>query len=76
MQHLRSKHKRQERDAKRFMLDKSFHDKNNADTISLVTQSMVIAHLNVLYPDTPPPEIDVVRGEVLLDPRGEGSFQK
>jgi len=62
--------------AKRFILDTSFHDRNNADTISLVTQSMVIEHLNVLYPESPPPPIDVVRGEVLLDPRGEGSFQK
>jgi len=65
-----------ESQARRYMLDKSFHDRNNADTISLVTQSMVIAHLNSLYPDVPPPELDVVRGEVLIDSRGDGSFQK
>lgn len=76
MQHLRSKEKRRERDARRFILDTSFHDRNNADTISLVTQSMVVAHLDALYPDTPPPTLDMVKGEVLIDSRGDGSFQK
>lgn len=62
--------------ARRYILDKSFNDTRNAETISLVTDSMVIAYVNELYPDTPPPTIDVVRGEVLIDSRGEGSFQK
>jgi len=62
--------------AKRFILDTSFHDKNNAETISLVTKSMIVQHLDELYPDMPPPRIDMVRGEVLIDSRGEGSFQQ
>jgi hypothetical protein len=62
--------------AKRYILDTSFHDRNNAETISLADDSMVIAYLDKLYPDTPPPTVDVVRGEVLIDPRGDGSFQK
>lgn len=62
--------------ARRFILDRSFHDKNNADTISLVDDSIVIAYLDTVYPDQPPPTIDVVRGEVLIDSRGQGSLQR
>jgi len=76
MQHLRSKEKRQERDARRFILDTSFHDPIMAETISRVSDTMIVAHLDALYPGTPPPEINVVRGEVLIDSRGRGTFQK
>jgi len=62
--------------AKRFILDTSFHDRNNAETVTLVDDVMVVAYVNSVYPDQPPPTIDVVRGEVIIDSRGEGSFQK
>lgn len=62
--------------AKRFILDTSFHDPNAAETISLVTDAMVIQYLDSEYPTLPPLEVDVVRGEVLIDSRGDGSFQK
>lgn len=62
--------------ARRYILDKSFHDPIMAETISRVTDTMIIAHLDSLYPGSPPVDVDVVRGEVLLDSRGRGSFQK
>ena len=65
-----------ESEARRYLLDTSRYLKNTAETVSLATQSMLIAYLDQLYPDMPPPEINVVRGEVLIDSRGEGSFQK
>jgi len=62
--------------ARRYILDMSFHDRDNAETVCLATESMVVAYLDALYPDTPPIQIDVVRGEVLIDSRGDGSLQK
>ena len=62
-------------EARNFILSDTREDKLKDETISLVTESMVIEHLNELYPTTPPPEIDVVKGEVLFDGRGDGSFQ-
>jgi hypothetical protein len=63
-------------EARSFILNDAREDKIKDETISLVTESMVVEHLNELYPDQPPPTLDVVRGEVLIDSRGEGSFQK
>ena len=62
--------------ARRYILDKSFHDPTMAETVSRVSDSMLVKFLDGLYPDEPPAKIDVERGEVLIDSRGRGSFQK
>ena len=76
MAHKRSVIGQLKHTARQYILDTSFHDRNAAETVSLVTESMIVAHLDVLYPSTVPPKIDVVRGEVLINSRGEGSFQR
>ena len=62
--------------ARRYILDTSFHDEIMDETISKVTDVMLIKFLDDLNPHEPPVEIDVVKGEVLIDSRGRGSFQK
>jgi len=62
--------------AKRYILDTSFHDPEMAETISLCNKSAVVKFLEKIYPNKPPPHIDILKGEVLIDSRGRGSFQK
>ena len=66
----------QQSEARRYILDKSFHDPIMAETISKVDDSMLVKFLDGLYPDEPPLKLEVLRGEVLIDARGRGSFQK
>jgi len=55
--------------AKRLMLTLSFRDARLAETVNLVTRSDLLSELGQV-------PFDVVRGEVLVDSRGRGSFQK
>lgn len=56
------------------VLDTSFHDKVRAENVSLVSREDLLAMCpsGVSLSDVP----DVVRGEVLSDSRGTGSFQR
>lgn len=81
MVHARSKfkfqdrqRKNQERAAKRVILSASFHDARLGETVSLISRVDVLCLLTgaVEIGDVP----DVVNGEVLVDSRGLGSFQR
>ena len=55
--------------AKRLMLTLSFRDRRLSETVNLVTRRDLLSELGQV-------PFDVVRGEVLVDSRGRGSFQK
>jgi hypothetical protein len=72
--HKRSCKKLQDRRVRGIILRGSFHDRNLCEVVSRVTRSDVLALLNeTVEVDVVP---DVEKGEVLLDSRGRGSFQR
>lgn len=77
LEHQRSVQSRQKRDARRFILDTSFHDRELAETVSRVSARRIIDKLKITYEEVHlSVVVDVVRGEVLIDSRGRGTFQK
>ena len=75
MPHLRSELNRQKRDAKRFILDMSFHDSIIAETVCIVTDDMVRDFLKQRYVGVFPEGWEIEKGEIIIDSRGRGSFQ-
>jgi hypothetical protein len=80
---LLSKHKRSEeaiykrgirRKLRRLVLSHSFNDLQLSETVCLVSRAdlMTLAGPEVQVSDVP----DVVRGDILIDSRGQGTFQK
>jgi len=78
-----SKHKRSEEAAERrraksrlrnLILASSFHDARRCESVSLVSRMdmLDIAGVDMRVSDVP----DVVKGEVLVDSWGQGSFQR
>jgi len=77
----RSQEAKIRRYAKRYVLNHSFHDVIWAETICIFDRVAVHNYIHVTYPelldgvllsDIP----DIERGEVLVDSRGRGSFQR
>jgi len=67
---------KQRRAVRKYVLDTSFRDRNQAESICTVTYEAVLTYLQQQYPFVFPHVANVTRGEVLLDSRGNGSFQK
>lgn len=73
MTHRRSKEKEQLRQARRIILGSSFHDRIRYETICRMTRTDVLALLKEpVQPDLVP---ELEKGEILVDSRGNGSFQ-
>jgi len=78
MKHKRSQEAVERRNVKRRMrsliLASSFHDVRRCESVSLVSRVDIlgIVGVEVQVSDVP----DVVKGEVLVDSRGQGSFQR
>jgi hypothetical protein len=77
------KHKRSEEAVQKRLLkmrvhslifEASFHDNIRCETVSRLSRADVLSLLNgpVKVSDVP----DIVKGEVLVDSRGQGSFQR
>jgi len=62
--------------AKRFVLDTSFHDREKAESICIVTIPQIVEQLQRAYPYVHMDAVQFQKGEVIVDSRGEGSFQK
>jgi len=62
--------------AKRFILDTSFHDREKAESICIVTIPQIVEELQRTYPYVHMDAVQFQKGEVIVDSRGEGSFQK
>jgi hypothetical protein len=72
--HKRSSEKLQARRVRGVILRGSFHDRNVCEVISRVSRLDVMAMLGGLIEVDLVP--DVEKGEVLLDSRGRGTFQR
>jgi hypothetical protein len=74
MPHRRSREKLQMREIRRIIFSKSVYDREAAETVCRVSR------LDVLHMLKEPLEVhlvpDVEKGEVLIDSRGQGSFQR
>jgi hypothetical protein len=72
--HKRNANKLQARKIRDIILRKNFYDRNLCEVVSRMTRLDVMALLNE------PIEVhlvpDIEKGEVLIDSRGRGSFQK
>ena len=55
--------------AKRLLLTMSFRDRRLSETVNVLNASDVLTEVGSV-------PFDVVKGEVLVDSRGRGSFQK
>jgi hypothetical protein len=73
MTHRRSKEKEQLRQARRIILSSSFHDRIRYETVCRMTRTDVLALLKEPVQLGLVPELE--KGEVLVDSRGNGSFQ-
>lgn len=73
MTHRRSKEKEQLRQARRIILNSSFHDRIRYETVCRMTRTDVLALLKEPVQLGLVPELE--KGEVLVDSRGNGSFQ-
>jgi hypothetical protein len=73
----RSLEKEQLRMARQHILDHSFRDREQAETICIVTSTQICCHLQTLFDGVPPSVYErFSRGEVIVDARGRGSFQQ
>jgi hypothetical protein len=74
MVHKRKNNKKQERKIRGIILHGSYHDRKVGEIVSKMTRVDVMTHLDE------PVEVhlipDLEKGEVLLDLRGMGSFQR
>jgi hypothetical protein len=71
--HRRSEQKLLLRKIRRIIYSQSYNDRILCEIVSKVSREQVLTYINeaIRISDVP----DVVRGEVLLDSRGQGSFQ-
>ncbi len=74
MVHKRSKDKLLQRQIRRIIYSQSYSDRLISETVSQISREDVMAFLDqpVCVSDVP----DVENGEVLVDSRGTGSFQR
>jgi hypothetical protein len=73
----RSPESLQRRAAKRFIMTTAYYDRINSDTVCLKTNEDVTAFLCDQFTEgVILGVVEVVRGEVVTDSRGNGSFQK
>ena len=72
--HRRSELQRQKRSIRRIIFTSSFHDKILCETICRLSRDEVLGLLREPVQVSLVP--DVEKGEVLLDSRGRGSFQR
>jgi hypothetical protein len=72
--HKRSKEKLQLRQMRAIVFSKSFHDNVRCETVCTVNRADVITLLNQPVQMSLVP--DVEKGDVLVDSRGRGSFQR
>jgi len=74
MPHKRNNTKLQQRKIRGIILQGSFYDRNRGEVVSTVTRVDIMGLLSE------PVEVhlipDLEKGEVLMDPRGNGSMQK
>lgn len=63
--------------ARKYVFNSSFYDRQEAETINMITPTMILEHLGSQFPDDPIHVYvaNIEKGEVLLDQRGRGSFQ-
>jgi hypothetical protein len=71
--HKRNQHKQQERRIRGIILRGSHYDRNTGESISKITRLDVLAQLKEPVEVHLVPDVEV--GEVLVDPRGNGSLQ-
>jgi len=78
MQHrgTRSEYSLQKRAARQYILAHSFRDTILAETVCIVTNRMVITELQKTYDAINMDAVNVEKGEVVLDSRGQGSMQR
>jgi len=74
MPHKRSEEKLRMRRIRQIIFSKSVYDKNRAETVSRVSRLDVLGLLKEPLEVSVVP--DVEKGEVLIDSRGRGSFQR
>ena len=74
MVHKRSEHKLLLRKIRAIIYSLSYNDRIVCETVSKVSRVDVLAFLNQVIQLSDVPNID--RGEVLVDSRGQGSFQR
>jgi hypothetical protein len=72
--HKREAKKLQARKIQKIIINNSHHDKRKAEIISKMTRLELLAQLNEPVEDQLIPDIE--KGEILIDPRGNGSLQK
>jgi hypothetical protein len=74
MTHIKGKERRQRKVIRRMILTSSFRDRIKCETVCRLSRADILASLTCLVDVDVVPDVEV--GEVLLDSRGEGSFQK
>jgi len=72
----RSLRSKQRRDAKRFIINTSYHDEVLAETAVRVTCRAVLTYLGQIYDFVFPGVVDVEQGEIIIDSRGSGTYQR
>jgi len=71
--HKRSPERLLYRRIRQIIFDMSFRDRLRDETVSMVSRADILALLSPVQVSVVP---DVERGEVLVDSRGRGSFQR
>lgn len=66
----------QRRKAKQIVVSSAFMDREKAESVNLLSPQQILIKLTETYPE---PYMTAVKqftqGEILIDPRGQGSFQ-
>lgn len=76
MPHLRSEKAKQRRTARKLVIQSSYRDHERAETVCLLDGARLADLLSREFDGVHQDVVDVTRGEVIVDSRGEGSFQK
>ena len=76
MVHKHSIEAEQRRSAKRLALTSAFQDTIKQESVNLLTSTQLSDLISQQFEYVLPGAVDVVRGEVLLDSRGQGTFQE
>lgn len=74
MTHRRSKEKEQLRQVRRLIFSRGFHDRVKGETVCKLSRIDVLGLLNEPVQLSIVPDLE--RGEILIDSRGRGSFQR
>jgi hypothetical protein len=74
MPHKRNNTKLQQRKIRGIILQGSFYDRNHGEVVSTMARVDIMGLLNEPVKVQMIPDIE--KGEVLIDPRGNGSLQK